>query len=127
MVSKILLKSVDVSHLKTSSIIYALFAVVVFVIRNVYRKKTRDEKEIYESKLNDILTNYDSYIQRLHGDISLDSYEFVELTSIEDLLEIKETINLPIIMIEKENLVEFVILDKSNLSYIYKLSIEERE
>lgn len=118
---KVLLKSSESSHLGTISFVYALFAVGVFVLRIVYKRKTRDGKEIYEDRLEDILSNYESYIQKVHGEVSLDGYDLVEVSDIEDLLEIKETVNMPILMIEGENSTEFVILNKNNLSYVYRL------
>ena len=118
---RVLLKSSSSNHLGTTSVVYAIFAVGVFVLRVVYKKKTRDDKEIYSDRLEDIMSNYDSYIQKVNGDISYDGFDFIEVDDIEDLLEIKETINLPILMIERDVMTDFVILNKNNLSYIYRL------
>ena len=91
----------------------------------MYKKKTRNAKEVYEDKLDDILGNYESYIQKVHGNLVIDAYDMVEVTEVEDLLEIRETLNKPILMVERDNTVDFVILDKNNVSYIYKLRVEE--
>lgn len=123
--NKVLLKSTTAEHLKVSALMYALLAVLIFVIRILYRNRTRNAKEIFEDKLDDILGNYESYIQKINGELNLSKYELIEIGEFEDLLEIKEALNKPVLMIEKEDVVDFVILDKNNLSYVYKLRVEE--
>ena len=72
--------------------------------------------------LRKILSNYGSYIQKLNNEFDFDCYQILEIKSFEDLLQVKETINKPILMTEKLSAMEtYFFIPSENNVYIYEL------
>lgn len=110
------------------SIILLLIAIYLSIRIISFALKTRSAESIYSKELKSILNNYKNYIQKVNENtIDLKKYQRLEVDSFIDLLEIRDTILQPILMIEnqKELGVCFVILDTTNLIYIYKLQVRD--
>ena len=63
-----------------------------------------------------------SYIQKLNNEFDFEGHQILEIKSFEDLLQIKETLNKPILMTEKSLAMEtyFFIPSEKNV-YVYEL------
>lgn len=112
------------------SLIAILFAVIDFIVIVSFAKyvlSTRSASTIYEKELKKILVNYSSYIQKINSDISLGDYEVVEVDTFTDMLEIRDTIQQPILMIEDKSNKEtrFMIPSRNNFIYIYVLKMSD--
>lgn len=96
--------------------IYLVIKLLIFI------KDTKDEKAVYNMRLRKIMSNYGSYIQKLNNEFDFDGYQILEIKSFEDLLQVKETLNKPILMTEKALAMEtyFFIPSERNV-YIYEL------
>ncbi len=96
-------------------------ALVVFV------KKTETDEEKYNNELRKIISNYDSCISKLDDDFNMKGYQILKVQKFADLLEIRDTMQLPIIMIEnKEKSVTcFAIPTPSKILYFYSISIKQ--
>lgn len=110
----------------TASIIFAI-DVLCFIIFIIYLKKTETDEEKYNSQLKKIINNYDSYISRVEDDFNMQEYQILKVQRFSDLLEIRDTMQLPIIMIErKEQFVTcFVIPTPSNILYFYSIGLTQ--
>jgi len=115
---------------KINSEKYLFVAIILFVLDIIlivkliiFIKDTKDEKAVYNMRLRKIMSNYGSYIQKLNNEFVFGDYQILEIKSFEDLLQVRETINKPILMTEKTSAMEtyFFIPSDNNVVYIYEL------
>lgn len=92
-----------------------------------YVKDTETEKDKYNGEMKRILNNYGSYISKVEDEFDMKGYQILKVTNFIDLLEIRDTIQVPIIMIEnKEQFVTcFIIPTNNNILYFYSLGITQ--
>ena len=127
--------SIDQNSLKTYEnmkdevYLYAimiLFAIDVILIIKLllFILGTKDEKGIYNIRLKRIMSNYGSYIQKINNEFDFSDNQILEVKSFEDLLQIKETLNEPILMTDKLSAMEtyFFIPNGKNI-YVYELKM----
>lgn len=118
---------------KRENLYYAIltFILTVMIIIELFtfRNDTKDRASLYKMKIKKILLNYDSYIQKIGNKFDFSEYQQIEMQTFEDLLQVRDTINEPILMLEtiegKET--DFFIPSKEKVVYIYKLKIEDIE
>lgn len=99
---------------------------IILVIRAViYAETTKTAKTIYERELKKILGNYSAYIQRVNGSFDISGYKSLKIDTFTDMLEIRDTINQPILMIEnaKKTGVYFIIPSANKILYTYGLKV----
>jgi hypothetical protein len=89
----------------------------------IYIAKTRSPKDIYERELKKILNNYHSFIQKINNDFDLKGYQILKVDTFTDMLEIRDTLQQPILMVEskEKNGVHFIIPSVTKLLYTYTL------
>ena len=104
------------------AIILAVIDIILVIKLVIFIKDTKDEKAVYNMRLRKIMSNYGSYIQKLNNEFDFEGHQILEIKSFEDLLQIKETLNKPILMTEKSLAMEtyFFIPSDDNV-YIYEL------
>lgn len=92
-----------------------------------YYKNTRTIKEIYDNRIKKILSNYDSYIQRINGHYPIGASEICKVSTFRDMLEIKDSTDKPLLMLENEEKtgVFFLIPVGEGVIYTYALRIED--
>ena len=93
----------------------------LFVFIKYYLEVT-NSSTVFEKKLNKILKNYSSYIQRAEGNLSLKDYKILVVDEFESLLEVRDMLSKPIVLIEDniEGIVRFVIT-YNDIAYVYQL------
>jgi len=108
----------------------------------VFIQNSRTAKTVYVVELKKILNNYHSYIQKVNNKVSISPYgtlvvdnidiykncQIFMLDSFTDMLEIRDSLNTPILMSSNEDDTEtyFIILDALNKAiYIYELKVKE--
>ncbi len=131
------------------TVIYILVSIIflainVFFIYKLvcYIIKTRTAETIYDIELKKILNNYHSYIQRIKNNIDLKNgsvlkiddhliykgCQFFKLESFTDMLEIRDSLNAPILMSTNDTntATYFIILDVNNKAvYTYGLRVTD--
>lgn len=92
-----------------------------------YAIKSRTDEDKYNGQLRKILNNYGTQISKVEDDFNMEGYQILKVVNFVDLLEIRDTMHSPIIMIEnKENLVTcFVIPTNNQILYFYSLSAKQ--
>ncbi len=100
---------------------------ILLILFIIYIKKSETEKDRYNNELKKIINNYDSYISRLEDDFDMKGYQVLRVKNFSDLLEIRDTRQLPIIMLEnKEQLLTyFAIPTPNNILYFYFISVNQ--
>lgn len=108
--------------------IVAGFSDIVLIVKLIkYEIKTRSAETIYEKELKKILNNYRSYIQKINNTFDLKGYQALRVDTFNDILEIRDTIQQPILMVENEdkNGVYFIIPSNTKVLYMYGLKVSE--
>lgn len=110
-----------------SGILLLVADVVLLGIFIIYIKLSETDEDKYNSELRKIMSNYESYISKVDDDFDMDKYQIIKVQKFSDLLEIRDTMQLPIIMIEnKEQLVTcFLIPTTTNLLYFYSINVKQ--
>lgn len=117
-----------------SSYIYLIFSIVFvgsslyFIYKLVkYILKTRTAESIYQKELNKILNNYKSYIQKINNPFDISKYQLLTVDTFTDMLEIRDTLNQPILMSQNKNNtgVHFIIPSNTKILYIYTIKVSD--
>ena len=113
------------------NIIYLLIMPISLIIDAIltlklirYIKKTRSNKTKYEKEIKKILNNYRQYIQKVDNQTLFENYEQISLSTFTDLLEIRDTVQGPILMIEQKTYTKFMI-PTDNILYIYTVKVNK--
>ena len=101
--------------------------ILIIVRASLFVSRNRTAKDIYKRELKKILNNYHSFIQKINNDFDLKSYQLLKVDTFTDMLEIRDTIQQPILMVESKgkNGVHFII--PSNTKILYTFSLKESE
>ena len=112
-----------------ASITFALITLGIAVKLVDYSNKTKTAKSIYQKELKRILNNYSPYIQKVDGSFSLKGYQALTIDTFTDMLEIRDTLQQPILMVEnvKQTGVFFIIPSNTKLLYVYAIRISDIE
>lgn len=108
-------------------IFFVSIASVLFYNLVKYIIITRTAETIYEKELKKILNNYKSYIQKINNDFDLDGYQVLKVDTFIEMLEIRDTIQEPILMAENKTKtgVYFLIPSKTRILYLFGLKVSE--
>lgn len=107
------------------SIISLLIDLILIIRLIIYIKKTRSIITKYKKEKKKILRNYSQYIQKIDNKIDYEKYEQINVSTFTDLLEIRDAMQSPILMIEEKNCTKFIIPTEKIL-YIYTIEIKEK-
>lgn len=118
--------SVDLIYLLVGSIML-IISVFYMVILVRYIVKTRTAEDIYHKELKRILNNYHSYIQKINNELDVSKYEKLRVDTFTDMLEIRDTLQQPILMVENKNKdgVYFIIPSNTKILYTYGLKLSD--
>lgn len=103
-------------------------AVVISLVKLVrYIDKTRSAESVYDKNIKKILNNYASYIERISNNFDFSRYRIFEVKDFRDMLEIRDTVSQPILMIEnkEEKTTYFVIPTDSSILYVHRINVED--
>ena len=113
-IASIILASVDV---------LAMAAIVVFIIL------TRDKHIDYARKVKSVLSSYRSYIQKIITPFDTEGYQVLVVDTFREMLEIRDTIQMPILMYENEDrtCTTFMIPAAQKFLYVFEIKVENLE
>ena len=111
---------------KVLFITFTSLDVLAILVLVAYMYLTRNKDINYAIKVNRIVSNYKSYIQKINNEFSTDGYQVLFVDNFEEMLELRDTIKEPILMFENEDKTRtvFVIPAKGNLLYSYEIKVE---
>ncbi len=107
------------------AIVSLVISIILIVRMIIFAETTKTAKTIYERELKKILGNYSAYIQRVNGTFDISGYKSLKIDTFTDMLEIRDTINQPILMIEnaKKTGVYFIIPSANKILYTYGIKV----
>jgi hypothetical protein len=91
-----------------------------------YTYKTRNCYINYSIKVKRIVKSYKSFIQQIKNKFDMSNYQVLYLATINEMLEIRDTLQAPILMNENEDktMTQFVIPGTNNILYVFEIKIE---
>ena len=94
-----------------------------------YVLKTRDEHIDYSRKVQRIVGNYKSFIQKITNEFDAAGYQILEVDTFNEMLEIRDTLQLPILMHENEDKTRtlFCIPVDGRLLYTFEIKVDTYE
>jgi hypothetical protein len=92
----------------------------------IYSLKTRDTHIDYGRKVQKIVNNYKSFIQKINNPFNTEGYQVLEVNTFNEMLEIRDTIQMPILMYENEDktCTTFMIPFNSQLLYSFEIKVD---
>ncbi len=87
---------------------------------------TRNEDINYNIKIKRMLSNYGSFIQRLQNDFDTEGYQTLWLTTFDEMLDLRDTLQAPILMKENEDQTRsvFMIPTHTKILYMYEVKVD---
>jgi len=107
-----------------------LIADIILIVDLInYVRNSRSAKTLYDIELRKILNNYRSYIQKVNSKFELKGYQLLKVDNFTDMLEIRDTTNQPILMVENglRNGVYFIIPTSTKILYLYSIKVSDIE
>jgi len=115
-------KNINQGKYLFGAVLFAILDIILVAKLVIFINDTKNEKAVYNMRLRKIMSNYGSYIQKLNNEFDFDGHQILEIKSFEDLLQIKETLNKPILMTEKTLAMEtYFFIPSDDNCYIYEL------
>ena len=108
-------------------ILMSVFTIIIIVLLVRYIVITRTAEDIYHKELKKILNNYHSYIQKINNQFNLSMYQKLKVDTFTDMLEIRDTLQQPILMVENSSKdgVYFIIPSNTKILYTYCLKVSD--
>ena len=101
--------------------------IVVLLIILIYAYSTRNHDINYEIKIKKLISAYKPYIQKLLTEFSFDGYQILEIETFEQMLDIRDTINSPILMSENadKTCTQFLIPTDNGILYMFNIKVDD--
>lgn len=110
-------------------IVLWLIILMVFVIIKMVKfiMNSRTPESVYEAELRKILSNYKSYIQKINTVVDFNAYKVLKVDTFTDMLEIRDTVQQPILMSEDQfkRGTYFMIPTNTKIMYVYGLKVTD--
>lgn len=125
---KIIVKDLSsFENLKISAIVLGCLDLLAIIILVLYILLSIDKHIDYARKVKKLVSNYDSYIQQILTPFDFSSYQVLKINSFKGLLEIRDTVQSPLLMYENEDKTcsQFFITTAEKVLYLYEIAVEE--
>ena len=111
---------------KTSAIVIGVLDALVILVLAAFICLTRTPDITYTARVKKIVSQYKSYIQKINNMFETGGYQVIMVNTFEEMLEIRDTIQAPILMNENadKTCTKFIIPTDSKLLYVYTISVE---
>lgn len=111
---------------KTTAIVLGVVDILMILLLVAFIFLTRTPDVNYTARVKRILSQYKSYIQKINNVFETYGYQTIFVNTFDEMLEIRDTIQAPILMYENEDktCAKFMIPTDSKLLYVYKIEVE---
>jgi len=128
-ISKLL--TVNKGAARVVMLVFAIIFTILFVLAVAayvaFILLTRNTDINYTRRVGKIVSNYKSYIQKITNPFDREGYQLLVVDSFQELLEIRDTIQSPILMNENEDktCTTFMIPTNTKLLYVFEIKVED--
>ncbi|MBE6601547.1 MAG: hypothetical protein E7637_03450 [Ruminococcaceae bacterium] len=111
---------------KTTAIVLGVIDALLILLLVAFIYLTRTPDITYTARVKKIMSQYKSYIQRIKNLFETNGYQVIVVDTFDEMLEIRDTIQAPILMYENEEktCAKFMIPTDSKLLYLYTITME---
>ena len=111
---------------KTTAIVLGIADALLILLLVAFIYLTRTADITYTARVKKIVSQYKSYIQKIKNLFETRGYQIIVVDTFDELLEIRDTIQAPILMHENEDktCAKFMIPTDSKLLYLYEIKVE---
>ena len=111
---------------KVLAIIFGVLDALMIVFTAVYTIKTRDAHIDYTRKVQKLLASYKPFIQKINSPFNSEGYQRLEVDTFKEMLEIRDTLQMPILMHENEDKTcsQFMIPADTRLLYVFEIKVD---
>ena len=111
---------------KTTAIVLGIADVLMILLLVAFIYLTRTPDITYTARVKKILSQYKSYIQKINNLFETHGYQIILVDTFDEMLEIRDTIQAPILMYENEDktCAKFMIPTDSKLLYLYVIKVD---
>ncbi len=111
---------------KTTAIVLGVVDVILLLVLVAFIYLTRTDDITYTARVKKIVSQYKSYIQRIKNVFDMSAYQVIIVDTFDEMLEIRDTIQAPILMHENEDktCAKFIIPTDNKLLYLYEIKID---
>ena len=109
-----------------SAVVLGVVDALLILILVAFVLLTRTVDTTYAGRVKKLVTSYKSYIQKINNLFDMSGYEIVRVNSFEEMLEIRDTIQAPVLMYENDDKTcsKFIIPTQNKLLYLYEIKVE---
>lgn len=117
----------DKNIFKVLAISLSIIELVLIIELIVYIYATRNDDINYEIKVKRLVNAYKSYIQKILTEFNCDGYQVLKVDTFNEMLDIRDTVNLPILMSENSDktCTTFVIPTNNNILYLHEIKVDD--
>ena len=109
------------------STLVIVLSILLFVI-TLYRLLTKFKGTVFEQEVNRLLTDYDRVIVESKGDnILLDNKQLIDLENFIELVDVRDTLEKPIVYVRKNDYVRDFLVQDSDVVYRYRMTDKIKE
>lgn len=111
---------------KTTAIVLGISDILLVLLLVAFIYLTRTDDITYTARVKKIVSQYKSYIQKIKNLFETRGYQVVLVDTFDEMLEIRDTIQAPILMYENEDktCAKFMIPTDSKILYLYEIKID---
>ncbi len=103
--------------------IACLIVYITLIIKMlIFIRDTRTQESTYKMKLRKILGEYGSYIQKISKQFNFEGFQAIELETFESIVQIRDLVQAPILMLQREDEAHFMVPTKSGFIYMFELN-----
>ncbi|MBQ8583551.1 MAG: hypothetical protein IJ488_02955 [Clostridia bacterium] len=108
------------------ALVFGALAILGAIVLTIFVYKTRNKDINYRIKVQKLVSAYKSFIQKITSEVDLSSYSPIYVEGFSDLLEIRDTLQSPILMFENgdQTKTTFYIPTQTSLIYVYEIKVE---
>ena len=111
---------------KVLAIIFGILDGAAIATLVVVAIKTRDVHLDYARKVQKLVSNYKAFIQQINNPFDETGYQVLSVTTFNEMLEIRDTLQVPLLMFENEDktCTRFIIPTTNGLLYAFEIKVD---
>ena len=112
--------------LKVLAIVFGVLCGLMIVFTVLFIVLTRDEHLDYSRKVQKLVASYKSYIQKINNPFDMEGYQILYVNTFPEMLEIRDTIQTPVLMYENEDrtCTQFFIASCAKILYLFEIKVD---
>lgn len=112
---------------KVSAIAASVLDVILIAIFAIYVYSTRNTDINYAIKVQKLVSAYKSFIQKINNSFNVAGYQVLYVETFTEMLEIRDTIQSPILMSENEDKTKtsFLIPTNTRILYVFEIKVDD--